>query len=165
MTVKQSADTPKAANTLFQERVWIVQRIAWGLLVLFLIAALAGLTGQSGAFAHRQTAAGPAVVTYPAISRWQMADELQVEFDTAADRAELILPQAFLDVFVIESIAPQPASAEAIAGGQRYVFDIGPGQGPKTVHFAIRASQPKLMIRPKIRADGNPAALSILVLP
>ncbi len=150
----------------FQERFWRFERVAWGLMALLVLAALAGFTGKGGPFAHAEAAAGAARIDYPQIARWQTADSLTVEFGPdASGRAEVLLPSQFTDTFAIESVDPQPAEVLATPEGMLFRFDLQ-GRGRQSANFAVRAGNPSWWTSGDLRlGDGSRATLGFLVLP
>lgn len=55
----------------FQEKFWTFQRVAWALMALILLAALAGTTGSGGPLAHAEASGPGGSIEYPRIARWQ----------------------------------------------------------------------------------------------
>ena len=155
-------DTDRA----FQERFWKVQRWAWLAMLLIIVAALAGLTGKGGALSRAEVESGSATITYPRVSRWQMADELSVEFASATGEAKVMLPMSFLDSFAVEAVTPQPSEVTAVAEGQEFTFRLGAEPGAKSVQFAVRATSPTWVSRSyAVVGDAERAPMSFVVLP
>jgi hypothetical protein len=151
---------------VFQERFWIIQRGGWLALALFLAAAVAGLTGRNGPLSRAQAETAQATIDYPRVSRWQMADELRVQFETGAGQGDVLLPPTFLDMFEIERVAPQPRSVMATPRGDRYHFDLAVGAGPKVARFAIRPKAPSLDGRSHVLSiSGAPVSIAVTVMP
>jgi hypothetical protein len=142
------AQRPTAADSAFQEWFWTAQRFAWALLVLVIVAALAGTTGRGGVLSKATAVAGSARIEYPAVARWQTADGLRVTIAGTAPQSEILLPASFLDRFEIETVTPQPAKVTAGREGARYAFDLDPSARPASVRFAIRAREPDVPATP-----------------
>lgn len=148
----------------FQERFWVFQRIGWVAMLLLVAAALAGLAGTSGAASSGRVEAGGATIDYPRIARWQTADTMTIEF-SGSGLAQVRLPAAFADAFSIENVTPQPAKVVATPDGPLFEFDLGGGEGPKKVNFAVRADRPSLPRRARGEVAGEPYEFSFTVLP
>lgn len=157
---------PTQEDKAVQERVWVVQRVAWALMLALLVAALAGLTGGGGPLTRATAETGEATIDYPRIARWQAAEEMKVTFTGLRGEAQVTLPEDFIEIYTVEAITPQPREVAAIAGGQRYTFDLGEEDGTKIARFAIRANKPALPTHSvAVAAGSEPAAIEFLVLP
>jgi hypothetical protein len=157
---------PTEADRTFQNWFWTVQRALWLVLALFVAAGLAGLTGSGGPLARGVAAAGAVRIDYPAITRWQTADTMQITLPAAASAAEVELPASLLDRFTITTVDPLPASVTATARGHRYAFALERSGTPVTIHFGIRASAPDVLgTSHRVKVAGIPASIRVTVLP
>jgi hypothetical protein len=156
-------------DSAFQERLWTLQRVAWVLMALVVIAALIGLTGRGGSYAHATVEAeGDGVaLDYPRIARWQAADQMVLRIpDPSGDRIDVTLSGKFAELFTVESVQPQPASSAAVADGHRLTFDLGSEAGPRSINFTLRALKPALPTGFEVAAgDGPPLRARTVVLP
>ena len=126
-----------------QELTWLITRVGWLFMLLLLIAALIGLTGSGGPMSRTYVKAGSARIDVPRISRWASADHMTVEFgaDTSG-KAAVTVPMAFIDIFTIEAVSPQPRSVIATPDGHIFEFDFADGAGKRRAQFSIRADSP-----------------------
>lgn len=151
----------------WQERFWTGQRIGWALMALFIIAAIAGLTGMGGPLASAKAELGGGTVDYPRITRWQADDRLQVRIAPASTTdVELTLSREFVELFAISSIQPEPAEVQATPSGHRFTFETEPDERERVISFTIRATRP-VLAQPVAASLGNgqPKWLTITVLP
>lgn len=154
------------SDRAFQERFWIVERIGWALMLLIVLAALAGFTGVTGPASTGRAEAAGARVDYPRISRWQTADMLAIEFaEGAGGKVEVLIPREFTRVFSIEGVTPEPSKVTATSDGPLYEFEVDADPGTKTADFAIRAQRPAVPTRARGAVAGEPFAMSFTVLP
>lgn len=151
----------------WQEKFWTAQRVGWALMAMFILAAVAGLTGMGGPLASARAELGGGTIDYPRITRWQADDQLQVSISPAslAD-VELTLSRDFVQLFAIESIQPEPAEVQATAAGHRFTFETEPGERERVITFTVRATRP-VIAQPVAASLGNaqPQRLTITVLP
>jgi len=152
------ADAPR-----FQHWFWRVQRLAWGLLALLGMAAVAGLTGGQGYFAE-QTVQGPNfALSAPRIMRRQADAAITIILTATAPQAVVQFDAAFADTFRIVAMTPPPVSAFATPDGAAYRFDLA-GPGSKRLRFQIESDNSGLAAY-SILTDGQQARLSTWVLP
>ena len=146
-----------------QHWFWRVQRLAWGLLALLAVAAVAGLTGGAGYFAD-QTAQGPAfTLEAPSIMRRLANAAITIAVTSDAPQAVVQFDAAFADAFQILAMTPPPVSAFATPEGAAYRFDLS-GPGSKRLHFQIESDNSGRAAY-SIFTDGHRARLSTWVLP
>ena len=149
----------------WQEKFWTVQRVAWVLMALFIVAALAGLTGRGGPLASATARSGAGTIDYPRITRWQ-SDE-QVEFRLApssSGEVELIVSPQFGEAFATDSIVPEPSQSRATGAGHHYTFDVGPGE--KAIVFNVTSAKPAVAKSIDVKiGDAPPVQLTVTVLP
>lgn len=124
----------------FQRREWVAQRIVWGLMALFVLAAAVGLLG-SGPLSHARIDV-PALmaVEYERFARFETSETLAVRLEPAATADETVrlsLNRDFLDSAKIETVLPPPARVEAMAGRLVYVFAVAERRVPLTVTFTF----------------------------
>jgi hypothetical protein len=141
----------------FQERFWDVERVAWLILALIVIAALAGFSGQGGAFA-RATVSGPTgMIEYPRVTRWETSDEFRLTLAAGAGRqAAVEIGSSFPDMFEFEDIQPAPAKSYATSSGQRLVFDLDAAPAEREIIMHVRAMKPSFTTGIDMRIGEGP---------
>lgn len=114
-------DDPK-----FQHRTDRVQKVAWVLMALFVMASLAGWLGQSR-FSTREAANDRVKVEYDAFVRRGTETELRIEVVPRSGDTEVAfsLPRRYLERVSIEKIFPEPARTEPTEDGVRFVYRTG----------------------------------------
>ena len=100
----------------FQRRFWKAERIAWAIFIVVILLALAGFTGSGGRFAERSVATPAGDLRYPAVGRWQTGDSFSLK---VADMPEAVIEfdRAFLDLYEIRQLTPEPESMTATGFG------------------------------------------------
>ena len=78
---KERASIELDTDLAFQERFWTAQRVSWLVFGAIIVAALAGLSGRGGVFAHAVISNETASLEYSRFMRWE-----------ASDRMTLVLP-------------------------------------------------------------------------
>ena len=149
-----------------QERLWFWQRVGWLVMLLLVLAALAGVTGTSGPASRGRIEAGGSTLDYPRIARWQAADSFSIEFaEDAGGATEVLIPGKFIDVFAIESVTPQPSRVTATPDGHLFEFALAETPGRKGANFAVRPKRPTFPTQVRGSVAGAPYAFSFTVLP
>ena len=151
----------------FQESFWRIERWAWSFYGLLLVAALVGLTGGSGLFAHTTATGRTASVTYPRIARWLKPDRIYVDFTpSTASTATVEVDAALAERFAITTIQPLPFATQSTARGLRFVFAAVPGQSLGRVTFFVTPTAPALALRLGVRLnDHERLVLASTILP
>lgn len=151
----------------FQERFWNAQRVAWFILILIVIAALTGFSGQGGPFA-RATVSGPTgTIDYPRVTRWETSDEIRLTLGAGIGGQTVVeIGSAFPDLFQLEDIQPAPAESHAGPNGQRLVFHLEPAPARREVIMHVRVMRPSLATGIDMRIGAGPnLRIRPLVLP
>jgi hypothetical protein len=148
----------------FQERFWTVERFAWIVFGLLLVAALLGFTGSGGALSRTTAHMEGGSIDHPRVARWESADEMMVSFAAGAAERRLTLSPAFSEALQVEAIQPEPQSSAASGDGAVLTFDTDPEEAAEvTIHF--RALKPGLPTFEARIDDGAPVSIGLLVLP
>ncbi len=148
----------------FHRREWVIQRIGWVAVALFLAAAFAGLFG-GGPLSHAR-ADGPAGnIEYERFVRSGASSDLIVT-PAHADPSGLHrveITAEFLEAFRIESITPEPAAVRMT--GQQLVYEFVATAPGASIAFHIH---PQRLWRHSaaLRIDGGePLEISQLTYP
>lgn len=147
----------------FHERFWTIERWAWIVFGLVLLAALAGLTGSGGPLAHSTARSAAGEVEYPMIARWEATDELVVTFAPGGSEHRMALSPDFSRYFQVEDIQPQPERSIAGSEGEVLVFETDE-QAPAQVTMHVRALRPGIASY-DLSIDGTPSGLTTIILP
>jgi hypothetical protein len=150
----------------FQERFWKAERVAWALFAAILLAALLGFTGNGGPFARATVATDAAEIDYPRVARWGAHDRIEISAP-AGERVTLDIDAAFLDLFDIRTVVPQPAHSKLAGDGIRLEFAATGGvEGRSRVILDVVPTRPSLGASAELTVGrGGPARMSIVVLP
>jgi hypothetical protein len=110
-----------------QQQVWLLERIAWTVTGLILLAALLGFVGH-GFFSERETGSTEAGirVAWQRFERHQAQSLLSVQLTATAPEPQtrLRLGQDFLGRIQIVRIEPEPARVELDGAFTTYVFNV-----------------------------------------
>lgn len=132
--------TPAALR--FQRRAVTVERVGWGLMALFIVAALAGLFGPGPLSTSRASSDdGRLVVDYPRFLRSGSTTAIEVHLTVEEPSVEprLTFGTDFLSTYTIEDVQPDPG--QVIAHGDRIEFVFAPPQDASgiSLRFHLRA--------------------------
>jgi len=144
-----------------------------GVMVLIVLAALAGLFGR-GPFSHRthRTSDGRLAVDFEPLARWGTTTQVTVHLSSpitssAAPRGEGATVQArvfvsneIVEPLGLQQVIPQPNATEAIGGGAVYDFAIPPGQDSALVRFVLKPSTVGLVTAEVREGDAGSESLS-----
>ena len=130
----------------FQRRSWVVQRVAWVMLALLILAALLGLFGSgplSRAMAGRQD--GPLRAEYHRFWRFKSPMSLRLHIGPQAARsgqARVWLSRSYLEAMSVQHVTPQPQRVEVGPDRLTYVFTLSQPERPTAVTFNIEPEMP-----------------------
>jgi hypothetical protein len=115
----------------FEKKNWIAERIAWVILLLVTLAALAGLLGRGGLSRQKAVSEpGGLEVKYERFLRYHTGDKLELKISrkTADSTYQLLIGKEFLEKVRIEQFAPQPVAEAVTQNGIAYTFKTAPQQ-------------------------------------
>lgn len=120
-------------DQLFQEKVWLFQRVGWGLLLLFLAVAAFGLTGPSPFTRVVEEKAGHRL-EYPRFARQGTQFEMIL---APAIGQDIFFSREILRKNEISTVMPLPVRGESRAGGMNFQF-LNAGRGEVHVDWKPR---------------------------
>jgi hypothetical protein len=152
-------DIEVAQDLNYQRMSWRIQRIAWIVLALVVLAALAGLAGTGPLSRAERTAPdGSLRLEYERFTRMYAPSRLRVHFDARAVRAgevRIWIARRYLEQAKLEQVVPQPARVEVEDERLTYVFAAGDGAaGAVTFYMQLQSFG-----RISGRVGSGPAAL------
>ena len=111
----------------FQRRFERVQRVAWWLLALIPVAAIAGLFG-GGLFSEVMAGSERArvTVTYERFGRLTADTELELEFARPSRTTEVAISRAFLGRYDTSDVRPQPLRVRTLPDAIVFTFAAAP---------------------------------------
>lgn len=126
----------------FQRREWRVERVAWAVGALVILAALLGLLGGPGVLssATAQSDAGNVLVTYRRFIHMQADSQLSVTIRSAAVQAGEVpmrISTSWLSEVDVLGISPEPVEQRAAGDAVTMLFAASPG-AELTVSFSFR---------------------------
>jgi hypothetical protein len=146
-----------------QERFWFAERVAHGVFALFVLVALLGLTGANGPLAEATVAGEAGRLTHPRVARWQTPFELRLVLETGPGEHQVELKSPQWGTLRVDDVQPQPAAAQAIAGGLRWTIAADEPAADITVHLTPTFFGRKV-VAVSLR-DAAPLTARVLVLP
>jgi hypothetical protein len=120
-------------NLKLQERGWIIQRIGWLLMAVFVLSGLLGLFGE-GPLSKKIITAGNQKLEYQKFSRHEARMELKFDLNSGATGNMISFTNQYLEKFRIESILPEPKTNQVTNERIQYYFE---GSGPMTITFYL----------------------------
>jgi hypothetical protein len=124
-------------DLVFQNRTWKVQRIAWAVLGLAILAGLLGVFGTGVASHATAGGAGALLLEYERFECWGAPAKLRLHLEPSAEAggaARVWLGTEYIEDLRIEAITPEPESVEADRDRLIYTFRVAQGQ-PALVTF------------------------------
>src|SRR5690349_19520729 len=145
----------------FQRRFQRVQTIAWRVLALVPVVAVAGLFG-GGLFSQVTADGGGATVSYDRFGRRSVDTEVQITVQRARPPVKVEISRNFLDGYDMSEIRPQPQRVVAYADRLVFVFAALPGA---SVSFALQPQRLGISHGAVTIAGARPIQLHQLVYP
>jgi len=105
----------------FQRRFERVQTVAWRLLALLPVAAVAGLFG-GGLFSQVTAGGAGLTVSYDRFGRMSVDTELRVTVKRGRSPVAVSISRGFLDGYEVSEVRPQPEHVTAHAGRVIFAF-------------------------------------------
>ena|SRR5687767_5716636 len=140
MARTKQGDTLEISQDLDQQRLeWRIERMGWTLMVLTLLAALAGLLGN-GPLSRRQAGDKNSLwVEYNRFERYQAPAMLRLHLGpklTGRDEVRVSVSRQYIEAIQLEHVDPEPKEVEARADRILYTFKIkGPDATALTYHL------------------------------
>lgn len=126
----------------FQRREWLVERVGWALLTLFVVAGLLGLLGPGPLGDATATGdQGLVEVSYGRVAHYEADDFLSFRLDPAAveeDTVTVTLTGSWLSGVDVQGVSPAPGEELVTDDGVVYEFAVEE-PGDLTVTVAFRA--------------------------
>ena len=126
----------------FQRRMWLVQRVGWGLMAVFILAALAGSFGSGPASSRKATASdGSLSVEYEKFSTRKKPQTLRLEVQPEANgggELRIRVAAEYLREVEIERIVPTPSKVILDQGALTYIFPVGKARQEAVITLYVR---------------------------
>ena len=125
----------------FVRREWVAQRVAWGLMLLTVVAAVAGVFG-TGPLSSTTVRSGDGAieVAYSRFLRVTAISQLDLKVASEAiegGQIELWVSHEYLAAVDIDDILPEPSSASTSADGVTYTIEVE-GESPAVISIDIK---------------------------
>jgi hypothetical protein len=141
MAIVRAGDLDIDVDMVFQRRSWIVQRVAWIVMTLLVVAAALGLLGPGPL--SRATASLPGVLEakYQTLTRYEDPETLTVRVAPAVTTSGLVrlsINRDYLDRAQVTSVTPTPERVEVAHARVVYVFRVAEAGRPLDVTFDLK---------------------------
>jgi hypothetical protein len=155
---------PVQEHMLFQQRMWVVQRIGWVVLAAICLAALSGLFG-SGFLSDRTVQNATMTIQYQRFERATRLAQFSFHFaPTESTERRLRISRNFQDKFEIRNIQPRPLRSVSGSDGLELTFAAAPLVASHVTIWARPHAYGSLTIETHVD-DGPPSNFSIFVYP
>ena len=119
------------------ERSWIIQRIGWALLLLFVSSAALGLFGN-GILSKVHEQSNEYSLEYDRYGRYEMPQQIKISAPSINDKVVLTVPQSFTENYDIQLLTPQPRIQLFDSSNIVMEFEA---KGPVILMFEVEAQQ------------------------
>lgn len=165
IVVKQKTEHPDHKLPLDEdirltEMSWPVQRIGWALLLLFMLAAVAGLFGN-GIFSEVKQHSGEYQIEYERFGRYEMPQQVTIRAKAVDGRVRLVVKQKFTEDYDIDLITPLPKTEHFEDDTIVLEFEAN---SMVTLVFMLEAQRPGTIKAP-ITVNGHPFTINQFVYP
>jgi len=146
----------------FQQRFHVIQRIAWSVLALVPVAAVAGAVG-GGLFSETTTSGAAGVtVTYDRFARITADTEIELRLERADGPTAVTISRPLLDRYQISEIRPEPVRVVTRPDRVEYVFAAS---ASGTALFAVQPDAVASSSGTVTFAGGTPVRVDRFVFP
>lgn len=159
---------PIKENLRFQKMTWIVERAGWLVMVVIVIAALAGLFGGPSTREDVRDGSGRLQVSYQQFQRHLDPTDLRISVDARGQSLfEVIIDQALASNMEIRTIMPTPLEMQAHDGGMLLKFAASPeSEQPAQITITgVPTGFGKLNGRIGLLDESGAAQLDIFIYP
>lgn len=139
---------------------WIVQRIGWAVLLLLVIAAIAGVFGTGWLSSSSITREGTRV-TFERLARFEAPMKLIIHAQETDGHVEVRFPQTYLEEVEVDKIVPEPAAQET---GNGYVIYTFKAQASSALIFYLIPESPG-NIRTEMAVDKSVFPIAHFIYP
>lgn len=116
-----------------QKKGWVVQRIGWVLMFIFLGLASIGMFG-SGVMSKKTIEGANQKMEYQKYFRFEARMEMKIDVLSPPGGTTVSFPAEYLQKFRIESVVPEPKENKTENNMVNYLFD---GSGPMKISFYL----------------------------
>ncbi len=159
---------PIKEDLRFQKMTWIVERAGWLVMVVIVIAALAGVFGDPTTREDVRDGSGRLLVSYQRFQRHLDPTDLRISVDARGQSLfEVTIDQALSSNLEIRTIRPTPLEMQAHNGGMLLKFAASPeSEQPAQIKITgVPTSVGKLNGRVGLLDESGAAQLDIFIYP
>lgn len=126
-------ELPIEEDLKWTERSWVIQRVGWVLLLLFVFGAALGVFG-TGILSKVHKQSGEYSVDYERFGRYEMPQEIKIMAPAVNGKIVISVPQSFTENYEIPSSIPQPQNQ---VFNQTHITLEYPSNGPVLIMFEV----------------------------
>lgn len=139
---------------------WIVQRVGWVLMFIFVLCAALGLFGN-GIVSHKNVNKNGISISYERFGRHESNTRIEIDANARNGTIEIVLSGNFTESYKIEKVVPEPAEQKIRHGSKVYVFTA---EGPGHLTFFVSALK-RGTIRNTLAVNGTDFNLESYIYP
>jgi hypothetical protein len=148
------------SNLQYQQKTWAVQRVAWVMLLLLLIAGAAGLFGDMGPLTWGSAGdeQGLLHIQYHRFVQYLAPIPFQIQARVSDDGGEslrLWIDRQYMDEFTVQSIIPEPDKIESTPDHLIYEFPLAETDGTIRITLYVRHLRAGLLTG-RVGLEGGP---------
>ncbi len=150
-----------------ERREWAAQRVGWVVILLILVAGLAGIWGV-GPLSQATAASGGLTVHFERFARTRAESEMVVTLlhgSAVNGVAAIWLDRDYLESAAVQRVLPEPAGMAAMAGQVVYRFIVNESGQPVEVAFTVVPSGPGLARGSVGLVNGPEVSFSQVIYP
>lgn len=159
MAAKSVNKPPFEDEISLHRKGWVIQRVGWLLLFVFLGSAVLGLYGE-GPLSNQKQKVGNIQVEYERFCRYEHGMAIRFESDIE-NISHVSIPQNYLRNFRLDEVIPEPKSQVASAGYIDYQFE---GDRNQVVTFYMNPVRSK-SVEGVFRVNRNPFTIKQTIYP
>ena len=137
----RSRDSPVDEDLQFQRRQWRIERFGWSVMVVIIVAALAGVFGGGGLIADTTASdsAGSTEILYARFARYASPTTLDVNVAASASGRPILVrvTDKYLNTMKVRAITPPPTSTVIADQQHVFVFERSAPSASATIRFEL----------------------------
>ena len=135
--VKRVGDLETEQNISLEKKFWIIQRIGWMIMLIFVVCAVLGILGGSGVLNNQTKSDQKTGLTlkYDMFLKRDAGSELDVILPSHDSSTKIFVSKSYIDKIQIKDVDPEPDIVTSVEQGYIYSF---PSSGSSLhVHFYL----------------------------
>jgi hypothetical protein len=139
---------------------WIIQRIGWLIMLLFVLASLMGLFG-TGWLSNQKISKGSTLITFEKFGRFESSMKLEIFTSSTSGDLEIKIPRDYLTNIELDKIVPIPKSQIA---DQQYIIFHFDARGDVLMSFHLMPKKSG-KVSANLKVNGSDFLISHFIYP